>query len=240
MLVILAAASSCGLNEAALRQRDGRAEADSTAEVATPLSRVFPPFERWLVPGPDNVYWYKQLFRAEMAGPEGSRLSAEWSVKGPGHGTWEASVFREDGKFCSAIRISLGMPGDYAVACAFTDEAGNRSVTSWAVTVGTGPDSVHGRVVAPSEAGRLVFLKGGAVSMGSPAAKDARPGVLPARQVEVKDFYIGKYPVTASGFCAFLNAIGAPKGAYVWDDDSVSQGPRFPTRLYRSQPYPLT
>jgi formylglycine-generating enzyme required for sulfatase activity len=39
--------------------------------------------------------------------------------------------------------------------------------------------------------------------------------------VEVKDFYMGKYRVTAGEFCAFLNAKGNPEDRYFWGTEKA-------------------
>jgi formylglycine-generating enzyme required for sulfatase activity len=48
----------------------------------------------------------------------------------------------------------------------------------------------------------FVFIQGGAFFMGNNAGD---PDEVPVRKVRLKDFYVGRYEVTNSEYCAFLN-----------------------------------
>lgn len=183
--------------------------------------RAFPVPAHWLLPGPGRGGGYRQTFRASLSAEGDGPYSAEWEVNGPMHLAWHRAASGSRGKYESTCAPELGEPGDYVVSCTFADKAGNRAPASWSVTVGTGPDDPIGRAVDPSEPGRVVLIKGGTFVLGAPGVTKPRPGVLPEQQVEVKDFYMGKYRVTTGEFCAFLNAKGNPEDRYFWGTEKM-------------------
>jgi formylglycine-generating enzyme required for sulfatase activity len=121
--------------------------------------------------------------------------------------------------------------GSYEVVCTFISGQEAIASVTWQVTVSGGWGLAYGRKVAPSEPSSLVFIKGGSFMMGAPA--DAPEWArwadsLPAHEVTVGDFWIGKYPVTALEYSAFLNEWGNPDDRYLvppkppspwWDGD---------------------
>ncbi|MFO8007541.1 MAG: SUMF1/EgtB/PvdO family nonheme iron enzyme [Candidatus Brocadiia bacterium] len=71
----------------------------------------------------------------------------------------------------------------------------------------------------PSELGRLTLIQGGTFLMGAPSLS-ARGGhaAVPAHEVRVESFYLGKHLVTATEFCDFLNESGNPGDRYLREE----------------------
>ena len=179
-------------------------------------SRRYPVVTDWVIPE-----GYTEIFRADAADGKRKVQFAEWHVDGAEQDRKRRAVQRTGEIVSSKYSFKAHRAGVYTVTCTFLAEDGNRPFASWSVRVDTAATSAHGRVKYPvdSKPGAMLFVKGGTFLMGALSEKSYRLGdardAMPAHEVHVADFYIGKYPVTAGEFCEFLNERGNPGRRYL-------------------------
>lgn len=197
--------------------------------------RVYPARKEWIVPAGNSKC--VTTFCAQFT-PAGSVDHVSWQVTGPREEQWDGERAGFDGKERAWLCLSLAEPsGTYTVKCTFHLAGAEPARVVWVVT-STGepyewlgpevPFVAYGWDTPAGEAGKLVFVKGGEFAMGAPEGTpdDKRLGALPARLVQVDDFFIGKYPVTAEEFCQFLNVRGNPQNRYFLGTEAELQSSR--------------
>jgi formylglycine-generating enzyme required for sulfatase activity len=161
----------------------------------------------WKLRGPEAKTTEKAVWAERLTGS----VSSRYLLKIEEEGTYKLS--------CSFVDQSL-----------FWKDRAIGSV-SWTVTASADRWAVRGRHVENSEPGTMVFIEGGTFTMGAPEEDTslemtppgfggfmnafllgagpwppgAGPDEVPAHEVRVDDFYIGKYLVTAKEYCRFLN-----------------------------------
>ncbi len=221
-VICLAAAIFAGWTTATSAEETGPAPAQGTSQVRG----VFPAYGEWTVPVAERwqgrmVHDARQQFKAEAVEADERITGAIWRVEGPEQHEGRGVLVREWGRASSEYELRARTPGDYSVVCRFTQMDGKGPSVSWSVTVSDDTWATLGRRgVDPSEPGRMTFIEGGTFLMGAPAAS-AQGGqdAVPAHEVQVDDFYIGTYLVTAGEFCAFLNERGNPDFRYLITDE---------------------
>lgn len=176
----------------------------------------YPAPSSWIVPAS-----FKALFWAR--GSDAS-VAATWELRGAEGDQQKRALLRVGDLRMSEYFHVFRVPGEYQLTCTFHDDHGKPlSSESWQVTCVTEELSSFGRQVDPSELGKMVFIKGGMFLMGQPPdpPKDKwSHRQLPAHEVRVDEFYLGKYLVTAREFCEFLNSRGARSDAYLLGDEA--------------------
>jgi formylglycine-generating enzyme required for sulfatase activity len=206
------------------------AHATHQGEAVLTASRDVPELEHWLVPGPGTDTNGEpapacQGLSAALSTPKDGTFSVLWALNGPEDRIWKGRVSSHNGQARSVNVLYFSKPGDYRLSCTFTGDGAHSASVSWELTVDNSSNGPRGRAEYPSGPGTMVLIKGGSFLMGTPGAKKAGlgagEGVVPERRVTVRDFYMGKYPVTMGEFCEFLDARGNPKDKYYWGRDKL-------------------
>jgi formylglycine-generating enzyme required for sulfatase activity len=179
------------------------------------VRRVYPAFERWVVP-----QGYQQTFVAEAVDREAAFRHASWLSRRVGSTrrevTWEKPIKRGRSRFSYFLADEVG---DHEVTCTFVDMEGRAASLRWSVRVDDARPAAWGRADPVADVGAMVFVKGGTFQMGGPAVVlRLTRNAMPIHEVSVSDFYIGKYMVTTREFCEFLNDVGNPGWRYLMED----------------------